>query len=786
MTNKILANIVFSRAISACLVSFTCLGAIAQAQQSPTSPQSQARPTVGSGLGSNSSNSNEKAASRPTVTRRTPTATPPKASSSKQRPISLDGLLGGGSVMIGGSTQSQALRVVASGEPFEPLLEKNIAYGTLPKAVSDEAISLIGPMDALEFLDALSAATGWNIAASPGLAEVQLSFWLNEMTPTQAIGVLKFNEIFYDHDVESDLLFVMTKKEFLEREHGSTVRRVFELSHTSLENVEGGIAALLSAKGRMVADPRTSTLIVFDTEENLEHMDRLVAQFDQERVSRTYELKYANGGMLFTSIEVLLSESGKLSYDPRSNTLIVLDREQQQKQISQTLRTLDMPIDTRSWILDYADVGLVAEHLLPVVPESMGTITYDEEMRQITVTAMLPRLHEVDNRIREWDKERQQVQIEAYLVSVGSEIARNIGLNWSVAGNLGEGFSTTSFGSTELSSATASADADSESGGSSSVASVATGFLSSYINQDGDISALLEILETSGEASVNAQPRISVIDGEEAVFANTTQVPFATSSIRDNNSFNQNTVTSTRVDFIDVGTILRVLPRITQDGKVIMEISSEDSSFTIRDVVSNDRVTSVPEKTQNIAETTVLVNDGETIVIGGLRTSSLSDKSNKVPILGDIPILGRLFRRTEKSHSQRELLVFITPTIIDGTTQAEAFRLAEMDQKFADTLFDDKKGDVHRSVDNFFNRDVFVSVGHKGGILADGKFVKLSELRSLIQSDESNGKTIVVRSHPRSPKGITDDIIEMAMEADRKFVVDNTLTPFVPSTSTED
>ncbi|HIA47420.1 MAG TPA: type II and III secretion system protein, partial [Candidatus Hydrogenedentes bacterium] len=375
---------------------------------------------------------------------------------------------------------------------------------------------------------------------------------------------------------------------------------------------------------------------------------------------------------------------------------------------------------------------------------------------------------------------------EAYLVSVGSEIARNIGLNWSVAGNLGEGFSTTSFGSTELSSATASADADSESGGSSSVASVATGFLSSYINQDGDISALLEILETSGEASVNAQPRISVIDGEEAVFANTTQVPFATSSIRDNNSFNQNTVTSTRVDFIDVGTILRVLPRITQDGKVIMEISSEDSSFTIRDVVSNDRVTSVPEKTQNIAETTVLVNDGETIVIGGLRTSSLSDKSNKVPILGDIPILGRLFRRTEKSHSQRELLVFITPTIIDGTTQAEAFRLAEMDQKFADTLFDDKKGDVHRSVDNFFNRDVFVSVGHKGGILADGKFVKLSELRSLIQSDESNGKTIVVRSHPRSPKSITDDIIEMAMEADRKFVVDNTLTPFVPSTSTED
>jgi type II secretory pathway component GspD/PulD (secretin) len=399
----------------------------------------------------------------------------------------------------------------------------------------------------------------------------------------------------------------------------------------------------------------------------------------------------------------------------------------------------------------------------------------------ITVSAMASRLDKVDERIKLLDRERKQVQIEAYLVTVSSEIARNIGINWSFAGDLGEGFSTTAFGSTEL--PTAEADGDTE-GGSSAVA-LASGLSSSFLSSDGDIRALLDVLVTSGDASVNAQPRISVIDGKEAVFANTTQVPFATSSIQNNNSLNQNTITSTRVDFIDVGTILRVLPRITQDGKVIMEISSEDSSFTIRDVLSNDRVTSVPEKTQNIAETTVLVNDGETIVIGGLRTSSLSDKSNKVPILGDIPVLGRLFRRTEKNHQQRELLIFITPTIIDGTTQAEAYRLAERDQQFADTLFDDKKGDVRRSVDNFFGRDLFVSVGHKGGVLADGKFVKLSELRHLIRSDESNGKTVVIRSHPRSPKGLVDEIIEMAMEADRKFVIDNTPTPFVPSTSVE-
>ena len=182
----------------------------------------------------------------------------------------------------------------------------------------------------------------------------------------------------------------------------------------------------------------------------------------------------------------------------------------------------------------------------------------------------------------------------------------------------------------------------------------------------------------------------------------------------------------------------------------------------------------------------MLVNDMETIVIGGLRTSSLNDTTNKVPILGDIPILGRLFRSTEKNHNQRDLLIFITPTIIDGSTQAEAYRLAEMDQQFGITSFEDKKSDVHRAVDKFNDNDLYVSIGHRGGVLADGEFVTIAEIRTLIGAPESQGKTVVIRSHPRAPKELTNDIIEMAMESELKFAVDNTPTPFVPSTSTQE
>ena len=79
-----------------------------------------------------------------------------------------------------------------------------------------------------------------------------------------------------------------------------------------------------------------------------------------------------------------------------------------------------------------------------------------------------------------------------------------------------------------------------------------------------------------------------------------------------------------------------------------------------------------------------------------------------------------------------------------------------------------------------------LSIGHRGGVVADGSFMSMKQLRKLFNSRKSNGKRVVIRSHPRSPKDVTNQVIEMAMEADRKFVIDSTTTPFVPSTSTED
>ena len=674
-------------------------------------------------------------------------------------------------VKIGGNDEGLELRVFAGKESFEPILDKDVSYGALPKSSPDMTLTLEGPLPALEFLSALSTATKWNIVASPGVTKKELNFWLNKMTPAQAMSVLKFNEVHYRYDAEADLLYIMTNEEYLQSEHGDIERFEYILSHTNLESVESGVVSLLSHKGRMMADPRTSTIIILDTQENISHIQQLLSDLDQERISATYELKHANGGMLFDSIEVLLSEGGRMSYDPRSNTVIVLDRPERQKLIAATLLTLDLPVESKSWILNYADAELVAENLLAVIPENMGAVSHNKELHQVTVTAIAQRIKDVDALIKAWDQERKQVQIEAYLVTVSSEIARNIGVNWNVLDGLGDGNITNTFGDT----AVPEASEDDENN--------VTGMITSFVSDDQDLSVMLNFLETEGDATILAHPRITVQDGQEALFENTTEVPYATTSVR-NDTFNLvDTVRTTQVEFIDVGTILRVMPRITQDQKILMDIQSEDSSFTIREVVSNDKITSVPEKTQNLAETQVLSEDAQTLVIGGLRTSNFNDTKNKVPILGDIPLVGRAFRSTDKNHKQKELLIFITPTIIDNRTQPEAERLAKMDQKFADTISDDQKKAWERGVDNFFDRDAFIAVGQHGDIILDDQFIAVDEIADALADEKYKGKTLIYRTHPRASKRVVKKITKILDESGHKVKFDDSTAPFVPNAS---
>ena len=711
---------------------------------------------------------------------------------------------GAGVQMITGGegNAAGAVTVTTGAKGFEPYKNMPLEYGDIPDLDEEITLSEAGPMNVNEFLDVLSQATSWSIMASKEVEQVSLRFWVTEITPKQALEILKFNDVYYEYNPETNLFSVMTKEEHLEKTHATVLlEREFTVSYANLSDVQSMLESLMSPQGRMITDARSSKLMVWDTKDNLAYMERALAEVDLERQSRTFELTHVNADALSESITALISDTGEVQIDPRMNKLMIVDHPTNVARVADMIEALDLPLETRTWILNYADPVIVSEQIATLVPEEMGAITVNEEVHQVTVTAIPSRMGEIDKLVKMWDIRRKQVQIEAYLVTASSEIARNLGINWSYFGKVGEdliGF--------QVGNRTPNFTSLPEAGQRMTIGQLPRAVplngpdgkpLENLAGNDvirnfagGDVSAVLDYLETEGDVTIMAHPRITVQDGEEAVFENTTQVPFSQSTADrpvsgtdPTGGFNTQFRSISRIEFIDVGTILRVMPRIAEEGNILLDISAEDSSFEIVTVTGADQENDVPQKSQNLAETQVMVNDRDTLVIGGLRVSNFSDQADKIPVLGDIPLLGRLFKTTKKDHTHRDLLVFITTTIVDERTQPEAMGLAKLDQDIADKMRFDRKDAFERVADRLTDSkdEIFVGIGQSGDYFYEDKTLSLADLRRVFFSTPKGvARKVVIRIHPRAPESALMELREIVLEADLKLELDDSVRPFVP------
>lgn len=702
---------------------------------------------------------------------------------------------------VGGGSRG-GVRVTGGGQKFEPSKSRPILYGDLPELEEDIPLALVGPQTVLEFVDVLAQATGWNFMATTAVQDIPLQFWMNEMTPEQAMAVLKFNGVYYEFDEETQFIYVMTTDEYLKREYGTVVEQAFTIRHADVEDIEDILSTFLSPEGRMVIVPTTSQIYVFDTKDNLARMKEVVEEVDIPLDARVFRLEHIDVESVLDSVELLLTERGEMYVDPRTNTMVVTDLPARQDEVAAMLEQLDLPLETRTWILNYVDPSMIADQAALLVPEGMGLIATNEDIHQITVSAIPNRLEQIDALIRAWDIKRKQVQIEAFLITASTNIGRNLGIDWSYYGESDEGLFAFQTGDSGPRFATPPSAGQQLSIGQLPFAipmvNPVTGApLSDIMGSPllrgfggNDLSIMLNYLETSGDVTILAHPRVTVQDGEEAIFENTTSVPYAQSTA-DRPSTRLDASGSpvidyrsiSRIDFIDVGTILTVLPRIAQEGNILMDITAEDSNFLSVTVIGADQEYSVPEKTQNRTATQVMVRDRQTIVIGGLRTSNFTNDVDKVPFLSDLPLLGRLFRSTKKQHRHTELLIFITPTIVDENTQPEATRLAKLDEGMAQAMRYDRKSFMGRLADSVSRgqNELLVSIGQSGDLFASGALVTLGELREMFFDEDFSAMMVVIRRHPRAPSGVIMAVTEIAMEAELKIEFDDALVPFVPA-----
>ncbi|WCM89287.1 type II secretion system secretin GspD [Acidovorax sp. NCPPB 3576] len=314
-------------------------------------------------------------------------------------------------------------------------------------------------------------------------------------------------------------------------------------------------------------------------------------------------------------------------------------------------------------------------------PSTGGQIQADPTTNSLIISAPEPQFRQLRAVIDQLDGRRAQVLVESLIVEVAANKVAEFGIQWqSVVGNTGSGTvgvigtnSTQGGGSNIINLALAAA-----SGNSTSIASALTSSGSSLgngmnvaiaprINGNYYLGALANFLENTGDANVLSTPNLMTLDNEEAQIIIGNNVPFVTGSYA--NSTGSSTVNPfTTVERKDVGLMLRVRPQINENGLVKLTLYQEVSQ------VNDGTLTAAngPTTSKRSIESTVLVNDGSVIVLGGLLEDRYALGQDKVPLMGDLPLVGGLFRNENRSRKKTNLMVFLRPLVIRDAATSDA------------------------------------------------------------------------------------------------------------------
>lgn len=269
------------------------------------------------------------------------------------------------------------------------------------------------------------------------------------------------------------------------------------------------------------------------------------------------------------------------------------------------------------------------------VMSQRGTVDTDDRTNSLVVRDTPEDIEKVKQLVGTLDKETDQIKIAAKLLEISSGSVTELGIDWSAIsrksaqllnGDVTEGSYTQK--------------------GANQVTNPAAQFTFATVQGDYDIEGVVSALVTSNKGKIIAHPEITTVDNQEAFIQMGQRIPIK--------QFDQagNVVT----EFEEVGTILHVIPHITAENRILLKLKPERSSYTYdaNGVIINT----------NNAETNVVVENGQTAVIGGLTTQTETKNHTGIPILKDIPLLGYLFRYTRTELDNKDLVILVTPTIV--------------------------------------------------------------------------------------------------------------------------
>jgi general secretion pathway protein D len=483
------------------------------------------------------------------------------------------------------------------------------------------------------------------------------------------------------------------------------VTQVIRLKTRDAASLVGVLQPLVGRGGRVGAAPSSNTIVITDFADNVRRLSGLVAELDRDtdRIE-ILPLKNSRASVLAAAFTAVDS----------SNSLVLRGPTETVSRLKEVAILLDEQAkptgDTRVIFLQHADAGQMVEMLQSVVdqPRTAGAgggqpnaapaaapsasqravITRFEGANAIVVRADPAVQQEVESIIRQLDRRAEQVLVQAIVVEISEGAAKNLGVQLLLGGN---GDSDIPFFATNFSSASPSlltlsaalgagglsvspdlhdqlqeAAADSLLGAFGGI-----GGFASDLGSDGLFGLIINAIKRDGDSNLISTPSILTLNNREAEFLVGQNVPVTTGEVLSSNNNNP----FRTIERQDVGVKLRVKPQINADGSITLvlrqEVSSVDPfSASFGELVFNKRE----------IETSVLVDNGEIVVLGGLLDQNEQVTNEKVPILGDIPFIGALFSSEQTQKDNTNLMIFIRPVIVGSADAARSITQPELDR----------------------------------------------------------------------------------------------------------
>jgi len=502
------------------------------------------------------------------------------------------------------------------------------------------------------------------------------------------------------------------------------ITHVFRLRYESATNILPVIRPLVPPNNPVIAYAGSNALVVTDYADNLRRIEKIIKAIDIEKASGTevIPLKHAIATDMALIVARLTDQQGQQGVafdpservtvlaDPVTNSLIIKSKSgSQMRAVKSIVEQLDQAGPAGAGVHVVSLKNAEAEELAKILtqiptgsaarregaqggavrrgdgsiaavrsgPDS-ATVVADTASNSLIISATESAYRQLRKVIDRLDERKAQVYIESLLVEVQSDVAAEFGIQWmggldDIAGGGSAVIGGTNFGDASQNIVS----------GAQNIGNLGTGLnigvISGQVTIPGlgtvtNLNFLARALEKQADANILSTPNILTLDNEEATIIVAENVPFVTGQYANTGSVTPGVNPFQTIERVDVGLILKVKPQISEGNTIRMSIY-EEASAVKEETASNSGIVT----TKRSIETDVLIDDGSIIVLGGLVQEQTATVIEKVPVLGDIPILGYLFRYETRAKKKTNLMLFLRPYVIRNADDSKSLTVERYD-----------------------------------------------------------------------------------------------------------